>query len=325
MAVDIRVNQKAQLLTMALGREIVEERPTLYKKARMGEDIIRAFLFFCGFVSIFTTIGILIVLGNESLQFFTSGAVTLPEFFTSTNWQPYIDDFGILTLVVPTLVVSGIAMLVAVPLGLGAAIFLSEYAKPRIRATVKPILELLAGIPTVVYGFFALTFVAPIFQNIVGQQTMPQLQSMVSAAVVMGFMIVPTIASMSEDALSAVPRSLREASYGLGANRLETTIKVVLPAAVSGIVAAFILGISRAIGETMIVAVAAGAVSKLTFNPFEAAETMTGHIVRISGGELPHGGVDYNSLFAIGLTLFVITLILNLISRAITERLREVY
>ncbi len=331
MESQLSVEPKSQLLSSALSRKKTDDATALLKRPRIGEEIIRYIFLFCGAISIFTTIGIVIVLGQESLRFFTvrdeSGALvaTLGEFLTTTSWQPYRGAFGIWPLVGATLMTSFIAMLVAIPVGLSAAIYLSEYAPQRIRATVKPILEILASVPTVVFGFFALTFAAPLIRNIVGTDIMPLSQAMFPAGLVMGFMIVPLISSVSEDALSAVPRALREASFGLGATRIETTLKVVLPAAISGIVAAFILGISRAVGETMIMAIASGAVTKLTLNPFEAAETMTGHIVRISGGELPRGGVDYNSLFAIGLTLFLLTLVLNLIARAIIARFREAY
>lgn len=297
---------------------------SLFKRPRFSEEVIRAFLFICGVLSIFTTIAIIIVLGRESLLFFQSGLVTIGEFFTSTKWQPQAGEFGILPLLNATLMTSAAAMLIALPLGLGAAVYLSEYAPAKVRATLKPILELLAGIPTVVYGYFALTFMTPLLRGLLGQDNV-QIYNTASAGLVMGIMILPTISSMSEDALSAVPRSLREASYGLGATRFETIIKVVLPAALSGIIASFILGVSRAVGETMIVALAAGAGPNLTFNPFAAAETMTGHIARISGGDLSYNSIDYNSLFAIGLTLFVLTLVLNLISRAVTQRFREVY
>jgi phosphate transport system permease protein len=209
-------------------------------------------------------------------------------------------------------------------LGLGAAIYLSEYAPTGVRATLKPILEILAGITTVVYGYFALTFMTPLLRTIFGVETV-QIYNTASAGIVVGILIIPLVSSMSEDALHAVPRALREASYGLGANRLETTIKVVIPAALSGILAAFIVSISRAIGETMIVAIAAGAGPNFTFNPFESAETMTGHIARISGGDLSYDSIDYNSIFAIGLALFVITLVLNVLSRQIIKRFRETY
>ncbi|QPC83582.1 phosphate ABC transporter permease subunit PstC [Phototrophicus methaneseepsis] len=248
---------------------------------------------------------------------------TLVEFFTNTQWIPATGEFGVLPLINATLITSAIAMIVALPLGLGAAIYLSEYAKPNVRKTLKPILEILAGIPTVVYGYFALTFMTPLLRLIFGDQV--QIYNMLSAGIVVGILIIPLVTSMSEDALHAVPDALREASYGLGANRLETSIKVVVPAALSGILAAFIVAISRAIGETMVVAIAAGSGPNFTFNIFEGAETMTGHIARISGGDLSYDSIDYNSIFAIGLTLFVMTLLLNVISRAITNRFREEY
>ena len=308
-----------------------EARTTIFKRPRPGETVIQAFLIFCGVLSVFTTLGIVYVLGSEALLFFGSGALDLAEFFTAPRWQPQAGEFGILPLVSATIMTTLFAMLVALPLGLGAAIYLAEYAKESTRATLKPILEILAGIPTVVYGYFALTFMTPLLHGIFGQNTV-QIYNVASAGLVMGIMILPTIASMSEDAISAVPRNLREASYGLGATKLETILKVVLPAALSGIIAAFIVGISRAVGETMIVALAAGAgpcilygANANCFQAFGPAETMTGHIVRISGGDLSYNSLDYNSLFAIGLTLFVFTFILNLISRYITTRFREVY
>ncbi len=259
--------------------------------------------------------------------------VSLVEFFSSTKWQPAIRDFGIFPLVYGTLATSFIAMLVALPLGMGAAIYLSEYAHENVRSSIKPILEILAGIPTVVYGYFALTFMTPLLQSIFGDAV--QIYNSTSAGIVVGILIVPMVSSMSEDALSAVPNGLREASYGLGATKLETTIKVVIPAALSGIMAAFIVAVSRAIGETMIVAIAAGAGPQNNVpgllgsrGPgilFEPAETMTGHIARISGGDLSYNSIDYNSIFAIGLLLFVLTFALNLINNAIIRRFREAY
>ncbi len=250
-------------------------------------------------------------------------AVTVGEFITGTQWSPQVGQFGIWPLLNSTLLITGIALLVAVPVGLGAAIYLSEYADRRVRSILKPILEILAGIPTVVFGFFALTFVTPGLQLFFGNDV--GFYNMLSAGIVVGILLVPMISSMSEDALSAVPRSLREASYGLGATRLETTVKVVLPAAVSGIIAAVILAMSRAVGETMIVAIAAGSGPNFTFNVFEGAETITGHIARISGGDITYNSVAYNSLFALGLVLFLITLILNIISGWISRALREEY
>jgi phosphate transport system permease protein len=297
---------------------------SLAKKLRPGETLIQGFLFLCGAISIFTTIGIVYELGKEALLFFQTDGVTLLEFFTSTKWQPAIGNFGIWPLVTATLMTSTIAMVVALPLGLATALYLSEYASDRARSILKPILEVLAGIPTVVYGYFALTFMTPFLRAIFGDGTV-QIFNTASAGIVVGILIVPLVSSMSEDALHAVPVSLRQAAYGLGATKLETALKIVLPAALSGITAAFVVAISRAIGETMIVAIAAGAGPKFTFNPFESAETMTGHIVRISGGDLSYDSVDYNSIFAIGLLLFFMTLSLNVVSRRIVARFREVY
>jgi phosphate transport system permease protein len=249
---------------------------------------------------------------------------SLGEFLTGTNWAPHLGQFGVLPLLNATLMVSGIAILVALPLGLAAAIYLSEYATARVRNTLKPILEILAGVPTVVYGYFALTFMTPLLRLIFGENTV-QIYNTASAGLVIGILILPLVSTISEDALNAVPRSLREAAYGLGATRLETAVRVVLPAAFSGIAAAVIVAVSRAIGETMVVALAAGAGPAFTFNPFQAAETMTGHIVRISGGDLSYDSLDYNSIFAIGLMLFLMTLALNIFSQYIVRRFREVY
>ncbi len=299
-------------------------RVSLKKQTRIGEAIIHRILFVCGFLSIFTTIGIVLVLASEAVNFFTTPGVNFLEFFTTTTWAPESLKVGVLPLLLATLLTSFIAMCIALPVGLSAAIYLSEYATPKSRNTLKPVLELLAGVPTVVFGYFAVTFMTPLLRNVFGSDTV-QFYNMASAGLVMGFAVVPLVASMSEDALTAVPRGLREASYGLGATKLETSIKVVLPAALSGIAAAVIVGISRAVGETMIVALAAGAGPNFTFNPFESAETMTGHIARISSGDLSYASLDYTSLFAVGLLLFFITLGLNLISRAIVRRFREVY
>jgi phosphate transport system permease protein len=296
----------------------------LQKRSRRGENIIQAFLFFCGAVSILTTLGIVYVLGRESLLFFNSAEVNIVQFFTTARWVPAIGEFGIWPLVTSTVLTSVIAMLAALPLGLGVAIYLSEYATVKARSVLKPLLEVLVGIPTVVYGYFALTFMTPILRAIFGRGVV-EIYNTASAGLVMGIMILPMISSMSEDALSAVPRSLREGAYALGATKFETAIRIVVPAALSGIIAAFIIGVSRAIGETMIVSIAAGAGPNLTLNPFRAAETMTGHIVRISGGDISYDSIDYNSLFAIGLLLFLTTLALNIISRRVVRRFREVY
>ena len=296
----------------------------LRRKPRFTESIIQAFLFLCGAISILTTVGIVIVLGRESLLFFANEEVNLLRFFGGTEWQPAIGWFGIWPLVTATLMVSAIAMLVALPLGLCIAIFLSEYAGHRTRSILKPILEVLAGIPTVVYGYFALTFMTPLLRTMLGRDLV-EIYNTASAGIVVGILVIPLVSSMSEDALSAVPGSLRQASYGLGATRLETVLRIVLPAALSGVAAAFIVAISRAIGETMIVAIAAGAGPNFTFSPFRAAETMTGHIVRISGGDLSYDSIDYNSIFAIGLMLFLMTLGLNILSQWIVRRFREEY
>lgn len=291
-------------------------------KPKYHERIIQWFLLFCAAVSVFVTLGIILILGKESLLFFKE--VSIIEFLTSTKWQPLIDEFGVLPLLNSTLTTSFIAMAVAAPLGLFVAIYLSEYASERVRAVLKPILEILAGIPTVVYGYFALTFMTPLLRMIFGQNTVA-IYNTASAGLVMGILILPLVTSITEDALKAVPSSLREASYGLGATKLETSLSVVVPAAFSGISAAFILGLSRAIGETMIVALAAGAGPNFTFNPFEAAETLTGYIVRISGGDISYNTIDYNSIFALGLLLFFITLTLNIFSRKLVKKYQEVY
>ncbi len=298
----------------------------LRKRPRIGETIIQTVLFICGFISIFTTLGIVYVLGQESLLFFQDPAVSLTEFFTKTVWQPAIGEFGILPLVYATLMTSLIAMIVAVPLGLGAAIYLSEYASERARSILKPTLELLAGVPTVVYGYFALTFVTPILRSAFGSGRV-DIYNTASAGLVVGVLILPLVATLSEDALSSVPKALRQASFGLGATKFETAVQIVVPSALSGIIAAAIIGMSRAVGETMVVALAAGASPNFYWPPniFKPAETMTGHIARISSGDLSYGTIDYTSLFAIGLVLFCITFVLNILSRYVVLRFREVY
>jgi len=300
------------------------QNTTLKKRRRWSESLIQGSLFLAGFFSILTTAGIIFTLGKEALLFFQKPEVKLFEFLTGTAWQPHINQFGILPLATSTLLTTAVAMLIAIPLGLTVAVFLSEYASRKVRNFLKPILEVLAGIPTIVYGYFALTFITPLLREIFGKDVV-NIYNTGSAGLVMGILILPLIASISEDALAAVPRSLREAGYGLGATKFEVVFKIVLPAALSGISAAIILGISRAIGETMIVAVAAGAGPNLTLNPFKGAETMTGHIVRISGGDLSYDSIDYDSIFALGLVLFLSTLLLNIISQWIVKRFREVY
>ncbi len=286
------------------------------------EKIIRVVLLLFAAVSILTTLGIIAVLLQETILFFQE--VSIVEFFTETRWTPLFasQKFGVLPLVNGTILVAAGAMFIALPLGLLAAIYLSEYASPRARKIIKPLLEVLAGVPTVVYGYFALTFVTPLLQKI-----LPETQAFnaLSASIVMGFMILPLVASLSEDAMSAVPGSLREAAYALGATRLEVTLRTVVPAALSGISAAFILAVSRAIGETMIVAIAAGQQPKLTLNPLQSIETMTAYIVQVSLGDTPQQSIAYKTIFAVGMLLFVMTLGMNLLSNWMTRRYREVY
>ncbi len=298
----------------------------LRRQPRFFERGIEIFLFICGAISIFTTAALVIILVEESIQFFARSEVSLSDFFLTTAWQPKIEEFGIWALFNATLLTTLIGMVVALPLGLAAAIYLSEYASPRARETLKPILEVLAGVPTVVFGYFALGFVTPIIRGIFGE-TNVEIYNMASAGLVIGILIVPLVASLSEDALSAVPRAMREASYGLGATKLETSMQVVLPSAFSGIAAAFILAISRAMGETMVVAIAAGSGPRPAWyvNPFLSAETMTGHINRISGGDLSYDSIDYQSIYAIALMLFIVTLGLNIISGYVVRHFREEY
>lgn len=291
-------------------------------KAKIKEKIIAGFLFLCSLITVLTTLGIIIVLAVESIAFFEK--VSPVEFFTGTEWTPLFANkkFGILPLVSGTLLTTAIAIAVALPLGLTIAIFLNEYAYQRFTAIVKPLLEILASIPTVVYGFFALTFVTPLLQ-----QFLPSLSGFnaLSAGIVMGIMIIPYISSLSEDALRSVPKSLREASYGMGANRLQTAFRVMVPAASSGIMVAVILAISRAVGETMIVAIAAGQSPNLTLNPLESVETITTYIVQVSMGDVPRDSLEYRSIFSAGMALFVFTFILNNISFWIKRRFEQKY
>lgn len=279
-------------------------------------------LFLAAAASVLVTVGIVYVLIRDSLPFFAE--VSLAEFLTDTEWTPVFENarFGVMTLVSATLTVAGIALAVAIPAGLGLAIYLSEYASPRIRETVKPFLELLEGVPTVVYGFFALLFVTPLLQTFI-----PELSgfNLLAPGLVMGIMILPYTASVSEDAMRAVPMGLREAGYALGYSRFRVATHVVIPAALSGITAAFILGMSRAVGETMVVAIAAGQNPNFGFNPLEGASTITAYIVQMAMGDLPHGSIAYQSVFAAGLALFVITLAFNLIGFFLRRRFREVY
>lgn len=290
-----------------------------YRRRLLIERLVHAILFCCGLVSVLTSVGIVVVLAAETVGFFSK--VSLFDFLTDLEWTPLFADkhFGILPLVSGTVLVSLIAMAVALPFGLLIAIYLSEFASARARAVLKPILEVLAGIPTIVYGYFALLFVTPLLQ-----QVFPELGGFnaLSPGIVMGFMILPMIASLSEDALYAVPQSLREAAYALGSTRIQMVFKVLVPAALGGITASFILAISRAIGETMIVAIAAGQQPNLTFNPLNPVETMTAYIVQVSLGDTPHGTLEYQTIFAVGTMLFVMTLVMNCVSLWVRERFR---
>lgn len=279
-------------------------------------------LFLAAAASVLITVGIVYVLVTESIPFFER--VSIKEFFTDTQWTPMFENarFGIMTLVSATLTVAGIALAVALPAGLSLAIYLNEYANPGMRETVKPLLELLEGVPTVVYGFFALLFVTPLLQKFI-----PGLAgfNMLAPGLVMGIMILPYTASMSEDAMRAVPMSLREAGYALGYSRFRVATRIVVPAALSGITAAAILGMSRAVGETMVVAIAAGQNPNFTFNPVEGAATITSFIVQMAMGDLPHGSIGYQAVFAAGMVLFLISLVFNLIGFFLRRRFREVY
>jgi phosphate transport system permease protein len=289
---------------------------------RRFEGVIERGLFLCALVSVATTIGIIVVLAVETAAFLRE--VSIVEFLFGTEWTPLFSmpRFGVLPLVVGTTLVSLIAMLVALPMGLLSAVYLSEYANPHVRRVVKPVLELLAGVPTVVYGYFALLFVTPLLQLII-----PNLAGFnaLGPGIVMGVMILPLVSSLSEDAMRAVPNGLREGSYALGATKMQTSLRVVVPAAFSGITAAFILAISRAVGETMIVAVAAGQQPRLTWDPTVPIETMTAYIVQVSLGDTPQGTLEYRTIFAVGMLLFLGTFVLNLVSAWLRQRYREEY
>jgi phosphate transport system permease protein len=286
------------------------------------ERAIGAALFLAGAISVLTTLGIVVVLIWESVGFFRR--VSIAEFLTGTQWTPLFvpQHFGVLPLLLGSVLVAAIAAAIAIPLGLGGAIYLSEYAPRRARKILKPVLEVLAGIPSVVYGYFALTFVTPVLRTFI-----PGLGffNALSAGIVVGVMVLPLIASLSEDAMAAVPRALREGAYALGATKFEVATRVVTPAALSGIVASFILAISRAIGETMAVVLAAGMTPQLTLDPRESIQTMTAYIVQVSLGDTPFGSIEYQSIFAVGLALFVVTLAMNIFGRWFLKRYREVY
>jgi phosphate transport system permease protein len=293
------------------------------RRARLiRERIIELILFLAALVSVLTTVGIVYILVKESVVFFQ--AVPLGKFLTDTQWTPLFDDahFGIMVLLSGTLTSSAVGLAIAIPLGTVIAIYLSEFAPFRLREVAKPFLELLGGVPTIVYGYFALLFVTPLLQKIY-----PELPgfNLLSAGIVMGIMIIPYVSSISEDAMRAVPMSLREGSYAMGATRLQTALRVVVPAAFSGIASAYILGISRAVGETMILAVAAGMQPNLTFNPLEPAATITAFIVQVALGDLPHGSIGYQTIFAAGLTLMVFTLLCNIAGHVLRKTFRESY
>jgi len=291
-------------------------------KRKIEETLVLNLLRLSGLISIITTIGIITILGVNSVPFFKEVGFT--EFFTELKWTPLFvpQNFGVSPLVNGTFLVAFIAAVTALVFGLGSAFYLSEYATRNVRKIIKPLLEILAGIPTVVYGYFALTFVTPIIQVIFPQTI---IFNALSAGIVMGIMIIPMVSTLSEDAMNAVPMSLREAAYGLGAKKYQVALRVVFPSAISGVVASFILAISRAIGETMIVSLAAGGKPALTLNPLDAIQTMTAYIVTVSQGETPQGSVEYNSIFAVGLLLFFLTLIMNLIGRFIVTKYAQNY
>lgn len=291
---------------------------------RLGERVILGGLFGAALLSVLITVGIVTSLVLPAISFFSQ--IGIVEFFTGTRWTPTFANpsYGVLPLIVGTLWTTTIGLIVAVPLGLGAAALLAEYASPRVRRIIKPILEVLAGIPSVVLGFFALNFVAPELLNGllgVGVGTF----SVLAAGIVLGIFIIPTVASLSEDAMSAVPDALRQGSAALGANRMTTTLKVVFPAALSGIIAAIVLGISRAVGETMILAIASGNQAQIIGDPRQGAQTMTGYIAQAATGENPPGSLAFNTLFAVGLTLFSVTLLINIVSIMLVRRFREAY
>jgi phosphate transport system permease protein len=292
------------------------------RAVRLKEDGIRGVLFICALLSVITTAAIILVLAKESFVFF--GHIPILSFLFGTRWAPLLEprSFGVLPLVCGTFLVVVGSAVVAVPMGLASAIYMGEYASQRVRGFVKPVLEILAGVPTVVYGYFALTFVTPIMQRIIPGT---EVFNAASASIVVGIMILPMIASLCDDAIRAVPSSLRDGAYAVGATHMEVTTRVVVPAALSGIVASFVLALSRAIGETMAVTLAAGATPKLTLNPLQSIQTMTAYIVQVSLGDTPAGTVEYQTIFAVGALLFVITLGMNVLAHRILRRFREVY
>jgi len=302
---------------------VVGARSSLVReRSQWFENIIHGLLICCALVSVITTIGIVLVLLSQSIPFFQE--VPLLEFLAGTKWAPLFkpQHFGILPLFCGTFLVAGGSAVIAVPLGLGTAIYLSEYASPLMRDSVKPLLEILAGVPSVVFGYVAVVFVSPAIRKIFPSA---DLFNAMNACVVVGIMILPMIISLSEDVLRSVPRSLREGAYALGATKLDVTVRVIIPAALSGIVASFILAITRAVGETMAVSLAAGAEAKLTLNPLTSVQTMTAYIVEVSQGDIPAGSIEHRTIFAVGLSLFVLTLLLNIFAQWILNRMREKY
>ena len=292
------------------------------RRTRVGDVLVQALLGAAALVSVLTTVGIVLALVLPALDFFRE--ISPWEYLTGTTWAPLFEpgQFGVVPLVVGTLVVSFWACLVAFPLGLGTAIYLSEYASPRARGFLKPILEVLAAIPTVVLGYFALTYVTPLLRDL-GLEV--EIFNALAASLVMGIMLIPTVASLSEDAMAAVPRDLRDGGYGLGGDKLQVATRIVVPAAISGIIASFVLALSRAVGETMIVLIAAGQLPQITFNPLETIETMTAFIGATGNGDVPTGSIEYKTIFAVGLTLFVMTLVMNIVSIRLVRRYREIY
>ncbi len=292
------------------------------KKWLSTDQFMPRLLLLFAIISIFTTVGIVLILVIESIGFFRE--VPILDFLTGTKWTPLFSapEFGVLPLLTGTLMITLIASIVALPVGLGSAIYLSEYAPDRVRTVLKPVLEILAGIPTIVYGFFALTFVTPVLKFILPAT---DVFNALSAGIVVGIMIIPMISSLSEDAMMAVPKSLRAAAYALGSTKLEVAIKIVVPAAFSGIVASFVLGLSRAVGETMIVTLAAGNLSQMSYNPLESIQTLTAYIVAVSSGDTQHGTVEYLTIYAVGITLFVITLLMNIVAGYISRKFKEDY
>jgi phosphate transport system permease protein len=312
----------AQVTAPSMAFFPTSRRPAARRVRIIRERAIESILFLAALVSVFTTVGIVYVLIKESVVFFRQ--VSIVDFLTDTQWTPLFDDahFGIMVLLSGTITSSLVALAIAIPLGTVIAIYLSEFAPFKVREVAKPFLELLGGVPTIVYGFFALLFVTPLLQHV--YPGLPGF-NLLSAGIVMGIMIIPYVSSISEDAMRAVPMNLREGSYAMGATRFQTAVKVVVPAAFSGIASAYILGISRAVGETMILAVAAGMQPNLTFNPLEPAATITAYIVQVALGDLPHGSVGYQTIFAAGLTLMLFTLACNIVGHVMRKRFREAY